>query len=116
MGSLPVAFLPVVTVHSDRGSQFRSKKFTQALERHGLVGSMGRVGAAGDNAAMESFFSLLQKNVLDRRWWSSRQQLRLAIIGWLEGKYHRKRKQRGLGKMTPIQFEATMIESVALAA
>lgn len=105
-----------VTVHSDRGSQFRSKKFTQALERHGLVGSMGRVGAAGDNAAMESFFSLLQKNVLDRRWWSSRQQLRLAIIGWLEGKYHRKRKQRGLGKMTPIQFEATMIESVALAA
>ncbi|MGP5666825.1 IS3-like element ISAar45 family transposase, partial [Glutamicibacter arilaitensis] len=76
-----------VKVHSDRGSQFRSKKFTQALERHGLVGSMGRVGAAGDNAAMESFFSLLQKNVLDRRWWSSRQQLRLAIIGWLEGKY-----------------------------
>lgn len=49
-----------VKVHSDRGSQFRSKKFTQALERHGLVGSMGRVGAAGDNAAMESFFSLLQ--------------------------------------------------------
>jgi len=59
-------------VHSDRGSQFRSKSFTQALERHGLVGSMGRVGAAGDNAAMESFCSLLQKNVLDRRWWSSR--------------------------------------------
>lgn len=43
-----------VKVHSDRGSQFRSKSFTQALERHGLVGSMGRVGAAGDNAAMES--------------------------------------------------------------
>lgn len=50
-----------VKVHSDRGSQFRSRKFTQALERHGLVCSMGRVGAAGDNAAMESFFSLLQK-------------------------------------------------------
>jgi transposase InsO family protein len=38
--------------------------------RHGLVGSMGRVGAAGDNAAMESFFTLLQKNVLDRRIWA----------------------------------------------
>lgn len=107
---------PRVRVHSDRGSQFRSKKFTQALERHDLVGSMGRVGAAGDNAAMESFFSLLQKNVLDRQWWSSRQQLRLAVVTWLEGKYHRKRKQRRLGKMTPVQFEATMIESVALAA
>src|SRR5699024_2493824 len=37
-------------VHSDRGSQFRSRKFVRALKRHGLVGSMGRVGAAGDNA------------------------------------------------------------------
>jgi putative transposase len=37
-----------------------------ALDRHQLVGSMGRVGAAGGNAAMESFFSLLQKNVLSR--------------------------------------------------
>ncbi|WP_346922902.1 IS3 family transposase, partial [Glutamicibacter creatinolyticus] len=68
------------------------------------------------NAAMESFFSLLQKNVLDRRWWTTRQQLRLAIVGWVEGKYHRKRKQRRLGKLTPVQFEARMIEPVALAA
>ncbi|MCD1275359.1 IS3 family transposase, partial [Klebsiella pneumoniae] len=55
--------------HSDRGSQFRSRRFARALARRGLVGSMGRVGSAGDNAAMESFFSLLQKNVLDRRAW-----------------------------------------------
>ncbi|KXP08060.1 integrase, partial [Tsukamurella pseudospumae] len=46
-------------VHSDRGSQFRSRKFVSTLNRHDLVGSMGRVGAAGDNAAMESFFALL---------------------------------------------------------
>lgn len=55
-----------VIVHSDRGSHFRSRKFQRALKRHGLKGSMGRVGACGDNAAMGSFFSLLQKNVLDR--------------------------------------------------
>ena len=48
------------TVHSDRGSQFRSRRFVLELSRAGLIGSMGRVGAAGDNAAMESFFSLLQ--------------------------------------------------------
>ncbi len=54
-------------VHSDRGSQFRSRKFLRALTRHRLVGSMGRVASCGDNAAMESFFALLQKNVLDRR-------------------------------------------------
>ncbi len=46
-------------VHSDRGSQFRSRKFVKALHRNGLAGLMGRVGACGDNAAMESFFALL---------------------------------------------------------
>ena len=54
-----------VIVHSDRGSQFRSCRFRKALKRNRLHGSMGRVGACGDNAAMESFFALLQKNVLD---------------------------------------------------
>ena len=47
-------------LHTDRGSQFRSRRFVHALGRQEMVGSMGRVGAAGDNAAMESFFSLLQ--------------------------------------------------------
>ncbi|AXE24130.1 hypothetical protein C0216_12275 [Streptomyces globosus] len=42
-------------LHSDRGSQFRPRKFVQALERHRMAGSIGRVGAAVDNAAMESF-------------------------------------------------------------
>lgn len=54
-------------LHLDRGSQFRSRKAQRALVAHGMVGSMGQVGSAGDNAAMESFFSLLQKNVLNRR-------------------------------------------------
>jgi transposase InsO family protein len=40
-----------------------------------MVGSMGQVGSAGDNAAMESFFSLLQKNVLNRRSWATREEL-----------------------------------------
>ena len=55
---------------------------------HDLVGSMDRVGAAGDNAAMESFFALLQKNVLDRRAWATRQELRIAIVTWIERTYH----------------------------
>ena len=49
-------------VHSDRGSQFRSRESLRALEHHGLVGSIGRVAAAMDNAAMESFSALLQKS------------------------------------------------------
>jgi putative transposase len=71
---------------------FRSRKFVHALNRHDMVGSMGRVGAAGDNAAMESFFSLLQKNVLDGRVWSTREELRIAIIRWIEETCHRRRR------------------------
>ena len=89
-------------LHSDRGSQFRSRKFVLALGRNDMVGSMGRVGAAGDNAAMESFFSLLQKNVLDRQRWNTREELRIAIVTWIERTYHRRRRQAGLGRLTPI--------------
>lgn len=66
---------------------------------------MGRVGACGDNAAMESFFALLQKNVLDRQPWQTREQLRLAIITWIERTYHRRRRQRRLGRLTLIEYE-----------
>ena len=74
---------------------------------------MGRVGSAGDNAAMESFFSLLQKNVLNTRRWDSREELRHAIVIWIETKYNRRRRQRGLGKLTPVEFE--MINQPAIA-
>ena len=70
-----------------------------------MVGSMGRVGTAGDNAARESFFSLLQKNVLNRRRWSTREELRIAIVTWIERTYHR--RQAGLGRLTRIELEAT---------
>jgi putative transposase len=93
------------TVHSDRGSQFRSHAYQRALREAGLRGSMGRVGTCADNAAMESFFSLLQKNVLNRQRWATRQDLRLAIIVWIEKTYHRRRRQDTLGRLTPIEFE-----------
>jgi len=103
-------------VHSDRGSQFRSRKFLAELRRHDLVGSMGRVGAAGDNAAMESFFALLQNNVLNRKRWATRQELRIAIITWIERTYHRRRRQHRLGRLTPIEYETIMTPTEALAA
>ena len=52
--------------HSDRGSQFGSRRIWRRWGAKGLVGSMGRVGTAGGNAAMESLFALLQKNVTAR--------------------------------------------------
>ena len=103
-------------VHSDRGSQFRSRKFLAALRRHNLIGSMGQVASAGDNAAMESFFGLLQNNVLDRQRWTSRQQLRIAIITWIERTYHRRRRQHRLGRLTRIEYETIMTTTQAQAA
>ena len=92
-------------VHADRGSQFRSRPYLATLHRHDLSGSMGRVASSADNAAMESFFALLQKNVLNSRRWTTRAELRLAIVTWIERTYHRRRRQRALGKTTPIEFE-----------
>ena len=77
---------------------------------------MGRVGACGDNAAMESFFALLQKNVLDRHRWTTRQELRLAIITWIERTYHRRRRQDALGRLTPIEYETIMTTTATQAA
>ena len=54
---------------------------------------------------MESPFSLLQKNVLNRRRWQTRDELRAAIVLWIERTYHRRRRQQALGRLTQIEFE-----------
>src|SRR5437763_13362992 len=105
-----------VVVHSDRGSQFRSRAYRAVLKSAGLTGSMGRVAAAGDNAAMESFFSLLQKNVLDRRRWRTRSELGYEVIHWIEHTYNRRRRQRVLCKLTPVEFELAFTDLAVVAA
>lgn len=77
-----------------------TRRGTQAPEPDRLDGPLG---AAGDNAAMESFFALLQTNVLNRQRRRTREELRLAIVTWIERTYPRRRRQRGLGKLTPIE-------------
>jgi putative transposase len=103
-------------LHSDRGSQFRARKVHRVLVPSSQVGSMGRVGTAADNAAMESFFALLQKNVLDRHRWTTRDELRIAIVTWIERTYHRRRRQATLGRLTPIEYEIIMTTPTAQAA
>lgn len=81
-----------------------------------MVGSMGQVGSGADNAAMGSFFALLQRNVLDRRSWKTRYELRIAIVTWIERTYHRRRRQAALGRLTPIEYETIMPPQTAAAA
>src|SRR5665648_105388 len=109
--------IPSVLRRPLESAQFRSRKYVRTLAVNSLVGSMGRVGAAGDNAAMESFFALLQKNVLNRQRWETRDELRIAIITWIERTYHHRRRQERLGRMTPIEFETIYThQTMALAA
>ena len=84
---------------SFRPRQFRSRKFVTLLSRSQLQGSMGRVAACADNSAMESWFALLQRNVLDRKRWDTKEELRLAMVCWIERTYHRRRRQRGLSRL-----------------
>ena len=61
--------------------------------------------------------ALLQKNVLDRKRWRTREELRIAIITWIERTYHhRRRRQARLGRSTPIEYETIMNPTVSLAA
>ena len=107
----------VVIVHADRGAQFRARSFQAVLKAAGLQGSMGRVASAGDNAAMESFWALLQRNVLNsRRQWTSRDELHYAIVHWIEHTYNRRRRQRRLGKLTPVEYELAFTQTSRQAA
>jgi transposase InsO family protein len=65
---------------------------------------------------MESFFGLLQNNVLNRRTWRTREQLRTAIVTWIERTYHRQRRQQSLARLTPIEHETIMIPPASQAA
>jgi putative transposase len=76
---------------------------------------MGQVGSAADNAAMESFLALVQHNARDRHRWATRDELRLAIVTWIERTY-RHRRQATLGRLTPIEYETIMTPPATQAA
>lgn len=65
---------------------------------------------------MESFFALLQKNVLNQRPWATRQELRIAIVTWIEKTYHRRRRQAAVGRLTPVEYELIMKPTATQAA
>jgi len=97
---------PVGTiVHSDRGAQFTSWLFGSRLREAGLMGSMGKVASAYDNALMESFFGSMQIELLDRRAWTTRAELGNAIFEWIEAFYNPRRRHSALDYRSPIEFE-----------
>lgn len=102
-------------LHSDRGTQFTSWLFGTRMREAGLMGSMGKVASAYDNALMESFWGSMQIELLDRRAWSTRRELATAMFEWIEGFYNRRRRHSALGYLSPDEFE-TLHKSAASAA
>ena len=102
-------------VHSDRGSQYISWAFGHRLRAAGLLGSMGRAGAAADNALMESFFGTLQRELLDRRRWTTRRKLVSAIFEWIEGWYNPRRRHTSIGDLSPVDYERVYTAAVGAA-
>lgn len=91
--------------HSDRGCQYTSSDYRRALDRLGVDVSMSRKGNCWDNAVAESFFATLKTELVYRRTWSSRAELRAAVFEYIEAFYNRRRLHSSLGYKTPAQVE-----------
>lgn len=94
-----------VIFHSDRGAQYTSKAFAQFCDDHNVLRSMGRVGSCYDNAAAESFFATIKKELIYRKPWLRISQLRKAVFGYIEIYYNRNRLHSANGYLTPDEYE-----------
>ena len=92
-------------IHSDQGVQFGSWAFTDRAKASGLLPSMGSVGDCFDNSMIESFWSRMQVELLDRQRWRTRIELANAIFEYLEIWHNRRRRHSALGWLTPLEFE-----------
>jgi putative transposase len=92
-------------IHSDHGVQFGSWAFTTRAKQSGLVPSIGSIGDCYDNAVIESFWSRMQVELLDRQRWRTRLELANAMFDYLEIFHNRRRRHSALGWLTPIEFE-----------
>jgi transposase InsO family protein len=91
--------------HSDQGGQYASYSYQKILERRGITASMSRRGDCYDNAAMESFFATIKKELIYRSSWPTRREARAAIHDYIALFYNRKRRHSYLGHTSPAEFE-----------
>jgi putative transposase len=94
-----------LVAHSDRGSQYTSAAYTQVLDDHLVLASVGSVGDAYDNALAESFVDSFKTELIADRVWRSKAQLELAVVEWISG-FNHDRLHEALGDIPPVEFEA----------
>ena len=102
-----------VIFHSDRGSQYCSRKVRRRLEYHGFIQSMSRKGDCWDNAPAESLFKTLKNELCGHRAFATREIARMAIFEYIEVFYNRQRLHSSLGYLTPVEYEESRDREVA---
>lgn len=100
---------PGLIFHSDRGTQYTSKEFTDLLTEHEMVQSLSRPRQCWDNAVAESFFSSLKEELIHRQSWATRAQARCAVVDYIEVFFNRRRLHSSLGYLSPAEYEARRI-------
>lgn len=96
--------------HSDRGSQYCSHVFKQALKGWGMRSSMSRKGNCWDNAAAESFWGRLKAASVHGHKFVTREQARQAVMDWMAF-YNHRRLHSSLGYLSPMQYEQRWYEA-----
>jgi transposase InsO family protein len=96
---------PGLIWHSDQGSQFVSLAFGQQARAAGIAQSMGSRGDCFDNAVAESFFATLKKELIHRRTWPTKAELRTEVFDYIEVFYNRERRHSTLGQRSPTDYE-----------
>ena len=92
-----------VIFHSDRGTQYTSYEYGLVCGMYKIRRSMDRRGVCYDNAAAESFFSTIKRELVDRYYWDDPKVLRLHLFNWIETWYNRRRTHTSIGMRTPHQ-------------
>lgn len=94
-----------MVIHSDQGIQYASHEFRAVLNVFNIVQSMSRKGDCWDNSIAESFFATIKRELIDRQSWISKQQVKEAIVEWIECFYNRQRRHSSAGNMSPVDYE-----------
>lgn len=97
-----------LVAHTDRGSQYTSADYTQELDDHGVLASVGSVGDAYDNAMAESFVDSFKTELIADRSWRSRAQLELAVVEYISW-FNNDRLHESLGDVSPAEFEGLYV-------
>lgn len=91
--------------HSDRGSQYASKEYQDKLKEYKMIGSMSRKGNCYDNACIESFHSVIKRELIHLETYITRARARRDIWEYIELWYNRQRIHSSIGYKSPMQFQ-----------